>query len=416
MKPQELTSLQRRDDEQIQQGGSTSAMEIASSRVAQEVQAAMVVAKKFPREYAKSIRQIEAACCRPLLASKAQYHFPRGNEEISGISIRLAEVLARAWGNVDFGTIEIEQRDGESLMMAYCWDLESNVRSTRLFVVPHIREKRGRNGLQQIALEGARDIYEMTANMGARRERACILKVIPVDIQEEAVALCNKTLQADFSEEKRDKMVEVFDQKFGVTLEQLEKFVGRRLKKFDGGTYVRLRRVYQTLADGFGKVADFFPPEVDPAGKPRGKFGLNKDKEPAEGQDEKTAAGSAAESTEEPQGGATEGAQQQDKEFLFHCNKCGANFVRAVVKNYRKKPTNHCLCGSRDLRLYEEWKAEQPDPPEDATEDPRQEETEQAEQEAPAGEYICENGHTFEKAADGKCWECGSEVIEKLEA
>jgi len=389
----EIRTLQRRDEEAALAPGSNGAVEIASSRVAQEVQAAMVIAKKYPRSEGETTQRIEQACCRPGLAAKAQYHFPRGNEEISGISIRLAEVLARSWGNIDFGTIEIEQRDGESLMMAYCWDLETNVRSTRLFVVPHVRERKGRNGLEQIALQSARDIYEITANMGARRERACILKVIPADVQEEAVEMCNRTLAADFTDEKRDKMIAAFAEGFSVTVEQLETFIGRRAKNFDGGTYVRLRRVYQTLQDGFGAVADFFPPSVDPNGKPRSKFGFDKkDEAGSEGQDPVA---------EEGQGEA----QSKEQTFIFHCNECEANFDKAVIKKYRTKMTNYCKCGSRNLDSWEDWK------------DRVQDQTEPEEIVDSGGVWICENGHDFEEPVNDACpvEGCGSTNIERLE-
>jgi len=399
---EQITSLQRRDEDAAL-AHSHGAIEIAQSRVAQEVQAAMVVAKKYPRNERDAMARIEQACCRPRMAAKAQYHFPRGNEEISGISIRLAEVLARSWGNIDFGTVEIEQRNGESMMMAYCWDLETNVRATRLFVVPHVREKKGRSGLEQIALESTRDIYEVTANMGARRERACILQVIPADIQEEAVEMCNRTLQADFTEEKRDKMVAAFADSFNVTVEQLETFIGRRVKNFDGGTYVRLRRVYQTLQDGFGAVADFFPPTADPNAKPRGKFGFNKDKQetpPADEQD--TPVSSAAVDTDESPEGTMEGAAQQES-YVFHCNKCGRNFDNAVLKKYRGKLTNHCLCGSRDLDSWEDWVRTQEPTESEETID------------APVGVWMCADGHDFSEPVDGACPTCRSKSIEQLE-
>ena len=38
---------------------------------------------------------------------------------------RLAEEAARCWGNVDFGIKELSQKDGESEMLAYCWDMET---------------------------------------------------------------------------------------------------------------------------------------------------------------------------------------------------------------------------------------------------------------------------------------------------
>ena len=430
---EQLQTLQRHDEAVTALAPAiTGGIEVAQSRVAQEVQAAMVVAKKFPRNQAEALARIEQACCRPGLAAKSQYHYPRGGQEISGPTIRLAEVLAQGWGNIDYGTIEIEQRDGESMMMAYCWDLETNLRSTMMFVVPHTREKKGRDGMEQIALDGARDVYEVTANMAARRKRSCILNVIPVDVQEEAIELCNKTLAADFTEEKRDKMIEAFQTVFSVTQEQLEIFIGRRAKKFDGGTYVRLRRIYATLKDGFASVQDFFPPPANTEGKPRSKFGFQQgdkgiepvdepDVHPEDGKD--TVPGTEPEVQESPtmeadvpEGDnqsdneildqalvddtpATVGADdQQEKAFLFHCNECEANFDNATVKKVRGKPTNFCKCGSSNLDSGEDWRAR-----------------ESTEPEATVGVWLCENGHDFPEPDGDACPTCGSKSIEQVE-
>jgi hypothetical protein len=125
------------------------------------------------------------------LAESAMYSYPRGNQTVTGPSIRLAEVLATAWGNIDFGVIELEQKDGESVMMAVAWDLQTNTRSSRVFVVPHERK----SGREIKRLEDPRDIYELTANQGARRLRACILAILPVDIQEIAIEECEKNVE-----------------------------------------------------------------------------------------------------------------------------------------------------------------------------------------------------------------------------
>ena len=143
--------------------------EMAISRQAQEVQAAMVIAKRFPRDEIEAQTRILQACERIVLAEKAEYSYLRGGEKVTGPSIRLAEVLARYWGNIDFGIIELEQRTGESTMMAYAWDLETNTRQTRIFVQKHERKTK-KAGITK--LDDPRDIYELTANMGARRVRA----------------------------------------------------------------------------------------------------------------------------------------------------------------------------------------------------------------------------------------------------
>ena len=43
------------------------------------------------------------------------------------------------------------------------------------------------------AITDDRDIYELEANMSARRIRACILQMIPGDVTDAAVAACRKT-------------------------------------------------------------------------------------------------------------------------------------------------------------------------------------------------------------------------------
>jgi len=82
------------------------------SRQAQEVQAAMVIAKKFPRDTVAAWDRIMMACKRKVLAEQAVYAYPRGDTTVEGPSIRLAEAMAQSWGNIDFGIIELEQKNG----------------------------------------------------------------------------------------------------------------------------------------------------------------------------------------------------------------------------------------------------------------------------------------------------------------
>ena len=113
--------------------------EMMVNRQAQEVQAAMVIAKRFPRNEVDSFNRILRSCQRKSLAETATYEYPRGGAKVTGPSIRLAEAMAQNWGNIDFGITELEQSNGESQVMAYAWDLETNTRQTKIFTVPHIR-------------------------------------------------------------------------------------------------------------------------------------------------------------------------------------------------------------------------------------------------------------------------------------
>ena len=70
-----------------------------------------------------------------------------------------------------------------------------------------------------------RDVYEMVANLGARRLRACILAVIPKDIVDAAVEECEKTLAGDTKEPIADRLKKMLDKfsEFGVTKDMIEK-------------------------------------------------------------------------------------------------------------------------------------------------------------------------------------------------
>lgn len=237
--------------------------EATSSREIAAVQAAMVIAKRFPRDEAAAFTRIKRACSRKALAEHSMYAYPRGGATVTGPSIRLAEVLAQNWGNLEFGIRELEQRGGESVVEAFCWDLETNVRQTKIFTVKH--ERGTRSGVQR--LSDPRDIYEMVANQGARRVRACILGVIPGDIVDEAIRTCESTLKGDSSEPLADRIrnvVAAFDEQ-GVTQAMLEKRLGHVLGTTGEVELVGLRKIYLSLRDGMAKPADFFAVEAAPS-------------------------------------------------------------------------------------------------------------------------------------------------------
>lgn len=223
------------------------AMSVEAVRAMQEVQGAIVSAKRFPRDEFSAVNRIMKACARRSLADGALYAYPRGGEVVSGPSIRMAEVLAQNWGNLDLGIRELEQRDGESIVEAYCWDLETNVRQCKTFTVPH--ERHTKKGVQ--VLKDPRDIYELVANNGARRLRACILGVIPGDVTESAVKECRKTIEGGTGEPIEDRiraMVVKFSE-VGVPQEAIEKRLGHPIKVTNAAELTDLAIIWKTLKD-----------------------------------------------------------------------------------------------------------------------------------------------------------------------
>jgi len=240
--------------EQANTGNSLVAVE--QERAIQEVQASLVIAKKFPRDSIAAMDKILQACTRETLADSALYSYNRGGTEVTGPSIRLAEAMAQNWGNIQFGIRELEQRNNASIVEAFAWDVETNVRQVKTFTVPHVRDTRkGRK-----VLTDSRDIYEMVANQGSRRLRACILGVIPGDVTEAAVRQCEITQSStvDVSPENIKKLLGTFLTEFSVTQAQIEKRIQRRIESIRPAQFLQLRKIYQSLRDGMSGVEDWF--------------------------------------------------------------------------------------------------------------------------------------------------------------
>ena len=219
------------------------------------IQGQIVMARRFPRNEEGSRERILRSCERPGLAFVAIYKYAKGNTNIEGASIRLAEEIARAWGNIDFGIHELEQLDGESVVEAYAWDLETNTRQTKRFTVPHTRYTKSGS----YKLTDPREIYETVANSGARRLRACILGIIPSDIVDEATEACKATQQKHTQVDSKNVSAMVNAYKaVGVTVPMIEARIQRSISAIDAYYLSELRNIYSSIIDGMGGPEDYF--------------------------------------------------------------------------------------------------------------------------------------------------------------
>jgi hypothetical protein len=242
--------------QQISEHVNAGTVEIEASRAIAEAQGKLVIAKRFPRDEARAYSKILDSCKRTGLANEATYSFPRMGQTVSGPSIRLAEELARAWGNIDYGIRELSRKDGISEMEAYAWDLETNTSSSQKFSVRHIRDTSDGGK----TLTGERDIYELTANQGARRLRARILAILPPDIVDAALTECRRTLAGGNDEPIADRMrrmVAAFG-KLGVTAPMIEARLGHSLDAILPDEIADLQGVYNSIKNGVSKASEWF--------------------------------------------------------------------------------------------------------------------------------------------------------------
>lgn len=233
---------------------------VEQSRAIAEVQGALVMAQKCPRDEAQALAKALESCRTKEVAEAAFFKFPRGGQTVSGETIHLAVELARCWGNIDYAIMELSRDDhgGKSEMLAIAWDLETNARCRMTFIVPHKRDKKG--GAE--TLTDMRDIYENNANMGARRLRECIYRVLPPYLKEAAKAACYKTLQGGGGEKplpvRLQEMIEAFSA-LGISRDRIEQKVGAAVAKMTPMDLANLTVSYRSITRNEVSADEEFP-------------------------------------------------------------------------------------------------------------------------------------------------------------
>lgn len=243
-------------NEIITRGSNSGMSAVEESQSIAEIQAKMILARNFPRDVQRCRDFIAAECTTEELAKMATYEYKRGTTVVKGASIRLVECVSRYWGNIVSGIKEIASDGKKATVRAYCWDLETNFADEKVFDVPYVRETKS-GGVVPVTSE--RDKYEIMANMAARRKRACIQAVIPKFIIDEAIAICEKTLEdatlKDGIETTRDNMLKAFQKKADwVTKEHIEEVAGKPFDSLNAKDIVKLRSLYNAVNDGFVKI------------------------------------------------------------------------------------------------------------------------------------------------------------------
>jgi hypothetical protein len=250
-----------------QSGRIGQATAIEQSRAVAEVYAAVMVARQVPRNEQAARRRMQEACKEPVLAERAFFAFPRAGTTVAGPSIHLARDLARTWGNIQHGVTELERDDdhGQSQMLAFAWDLETNTRVQTIFIVPHKRDKK--TGAEKLI--DMRDIYENNANAGARRVRECIFAVLPPGYVEEAKTICQRTKEHGGGKPLAERVTEAITRfkELNVPVADIALRLGRQPHDWTAADLAELATIYGSLQRREITREEAFPPAVVSAGE-----------------------------------------------------------------------------------------------------------------------------------------------------
>lgn len=238
--------------------GATQAL---ASREQADIQSALIIAKKFPRNEDEAFEKLLKASKRPSFASCARYAFPRGGQTVAGPSINLAREAARMWGNIRWGINVLPSDSDHFHIEAWALDVETNSRSSAQDRFP---KKIYRKSTGWMATDDERDLRELMNRRGALALRNCLLQLLPRDLIEDAVTACMATnrqaaqgeLRKDPTQVKR-ALIAAFGE-FGVTVGMLEQSLGHSMEEIDAEEVAGLREIYRSMKDGNSKRADHF--------------------------------------------------------------------------------------------------------------------------------------------------------------
>lgn len=154
-----------------------------------EVEAQLDAAHKYPRSIKRFLSEaISMATISVEVAESCIYSLPRGGKAITGPSVRIAEICASAYGNLQIGTRVVDVDDTTITAQGVAWDMEKNIRAT-IEVRRRITGKQGRFN---------EDMIVMTGNAAASiAKRNAIFNVVPRAYVNEVYNMARATAVGD---------------------------------------------------------------------------------------------------------------------------------------------------------------------------------------------------------------------------
>ena len=244
----------------------------AAAKEQHEIQSAIIIAKKMPRNEDLCFQKLMKAASRPSFAEDATYSFPRGETDVTGPSVNLAREAARVWGNIRYGLYMVRDDQHSRLIRGWAWDVETN---TKVEVEDDFkkliqRKKKGGKPGETVWIEpDERDLRELTNRRGAILLRNAILQVLPKDLIEDALFACEQALQSAAKEnpEAARKRLLVDFGSINVTVEQLEQKLEHPFAQSTAKELAELRGIFKSITDGNSTWAQYVK-EKDAEPKP----------------------------------------------------------------------------------------------------------------------------------------------------
>lgn len=235
----------------------------ADSQSRGEIDVQIATAKRFPRDIARFLRQAETlATISDDIAASCFYKLKRSGKDIEGPSVRFAEIVATAWGNIRVDARTVNEDARFVYAEGVAWDLERN-NAIRFGTRRRITTRNGERYSD--------DMIATTANAAAAIAlRNCVFRVVPKAFWEPIYEKAKEVAvgNAETLATRRQKLIDYFQRKHNIGADRVCGYLG-----VDGVESIHLKHVEDlrglatALKDGDAKVEDVFPSlNVTPAG------------------------------------------------------------------------------------------------------------------------------------------------------
>lgn len=245
-----------------QSSGSFGSLTVLEQAAIAEVQVGAMLALRNPRNEDQARDGILRACKRSTFARMSRYSIPNRG---TGFTIRFAEEAVRLWGNIKFQRFIITNTAEEVVCKVCGWDLQTGTSYSEDVMIRKVVERKapqGREILGQRTTSTGATVYLCVSNdeelvkdlrsQCARIERNIGLKLIPIDVREDALTQVEATsrneVKADPEKAKRD-VLDGFSG-IGVRPVALQAYLGHPLDTITEAELVTLRGIYAAIRSG----------------------------------------------------------------------------------------------------------------------------------------------------------------------
>lgn len=236
-----------------------------AARSRAQIEARYVMAMQRPRDLMVSRQKLLASAQRPGFAKTAIYHKPVG-KGVEGPSIRFAEEAVRALGNIHTDNVIAYEDDRKRIVTVQAIDLESNIGYDSSITVEKSVErrelKRGQQPIAQRVNSFGDPVFIVPATddeilnkqnaLVSKALRTLILRLLPSDLLEEAMAQCRETMLNKDAEDPAAAKKEMCDAfaTIGISAQQLADYMGHGIAETTPDEFQKMRGLFGALRDG----------------------------------------------------------------------------------------------------------------------------------------------------------------------